>query len=53
MHLPVARRTTPEKLLHWENINLCIGLGVVESGPLIHSNSHADERSQKLSDLRS
>lgn len=53
MSLPVARRTTSEKLLHWENIDLCIGLGVVESGPLIRSNSHADERSQKHSDLRS
>jgi lipoic acid synthetase len=46
-HLPVSRWATPEEFLHWKNYGLSIGLGVVESGPLVRSSYHADEQSQK------
>ena len=46
-HLPVSRWATPEEFLHWKNFGLSIGLGVVESGPLVRSSYHADEQSQK------
>jgi lipoic acid synthetase len=37
----------PEEFAHWKNLGLSIGLGVVESGPLVRSSYHADEQSQK------
>src|SRR5471032_661343 len=46
-HLPVSRWATPEEFLHWKNFGLSLGLGVVESGPLVRSSYHADEQSQK------
>jgi lipoic acid synthetase len=46
-HLPVARWVTPEEFRHWKAFGLSIGLGVVESGPLVRSSYHADEQSQK------
>jgi lipoic acid synthetase len=46
-HLPVARWVTPEEFQHWKEFGLAIGLGVVESGPLVRSSYHADEQSQK------
>ena len=46
-HLPVARWVTPEEFQHWKEFGLSIGLGVVESGPLVRSSYHADEQSQK------
>ena len=45
MHLSVARWATPEQFLRWKKFGLSIGL--VESGPLVRSNYHADEQSQK------
>jgi lipoic acid synthetase len=46
-HLPVARWVPPEEFQHWKEFGLSIGLGVVESGPLVRSSYHADEQSQK------
>ena len=46
-HLPVARWVTPEEFAHWKAFGLSIGLGVVESGPLVRSSYHADEQSRK------
>ncbi|MDD2763590.1 MAG: lipoyl synthase [Opitutaceae bacterium] len=46
-HLPVARWVTPEEFRRWKEFGLSIGLGVVESGPLVRSSYHADEQSQK------
>ena len=47
MHLPVVCRTTPDEFLYWNNINLSIDFGGVESGQLVRSCFHADEQSQK------
>ena len=38
---------TPEEFAHWKSLGLSLGLGVVESGPLVRSSYHADEQSQK------
>jgi lipoic acid synthetase len=46
-HLPVARWVTPEEFQHWKEFGLSIGIGVVESGPLVRSSYHADEQSRK------
>ena len=46
-HLPVARWVTPEEFQHWKQFGLSIGLGVVESGPLVRSSYHADEQSRR------
>ena len=46
-HLPVTRWAPPEEFLHWKNFGLSLGLGVVESGPLVRSSYHADEQSFK------
>jgi lipoic acid synthetase len=46
-HLPVERWVTPEEFQRWKEFGLSIGLGVVESGPLVRSSYHADEQSQK------
>ena len=47
-HLPVERWVTPEEFHRWKQFGLSIGLGVVESGPLVRSSYHADEQSQKF-----
>jgi len=46
-HLPVSRWVTPEEFKQWKEFGLGLGLGVVESGPLVRSSYHADEQSQK------
>lgn len=46
-HLPVTRWVPPEEFQHWKQFGLGIGLGVVESGPLVRSSYHADEQSLK------
>jgi lipoic acid synthetase len=46
-HLPVSRWVTPEEFKRWKEFGLGIGLGVVESGPLVRSSYHADEQSLK------
>ena len=46
-HLGVSRWATPEEFLHWKQVGLNLGIGVVESGALVRSSYHADEQSQK------
>ncbi|MFM8620140.1 MAG: lipoyl synthase [Opitutaceae bacterium] len=46
-HLPVSRWATPEEFAHWRQLGLALGIGVVESGPLVRSSYHADEQSRK------
>jgi lipoic acid synthetase len=46
-HLPVERWVTPEEFQHWKALGLSLGLGVIESGPLVRSSYHADEQSRK------
>jgi len=46
-HWPVKRWVPPEEFAHWKRFGLSIGLGVVESGPLVRSSYHADEQSEK------
>ena len=46
-HLPVDRWVPPEEFQQWKEYGLRLGLGVVESGPLVRSSYHADEQSQK------
>jgi lipoic acid synthetase len=46
-HLPVNRWVTPEEFKRWKEFGLGLGLGVVESGPLVRSSYHADEQSLK------
>jgi lipoic acid synthetase len=50
-HLPVDRWVTPEEFQQWKQFGLSIGLGVVESGPLVRSSYHADEQSRKYTGL--
>lgn len=46
-HLPVVRWATPGEFGHWKTFGLSIGLGVIESGPLVRSSYHADEQSRR------
>ncbi|MBM3843918.1 MAG: lipoyl synthase, partial [Verrucomicrobia bacterium] len=47
-HLPVARWATPEEFARWQEFGLGLGIGVVESGPLVRSSYHADEQSARF-----
>jgi lipoyl synthase len=47
-HLKVERWVHPDEFAHWKTFGLALGLGVVESGPLVRSSYHADEQSQKF-----
>ncbi|HEY1793127.1 MAG TPA: lipoyl synthase [Opitutaceae bacterium] len=44
-HLPIDRWVAPEEFRRWKEFGLSIGIGVVESGPLVRSSYHADEQS--------
>lgn len=46
-HWQIARWVPPEEFAHWKSFGLELGIGVIESGPLIRSSYHADEQSQK------
>ncbi|MBA4137985.1 MAG: lipoyl synthase [Opitutus sp.] len=46
-HWAIARWAPPEEFAHWKKFGLELGIGVVESGPLVRSSYHADEQSQK------
>ncbi|MBI5691004.1 MAG: lipoyl synthase [Verrucomicrobia bacterium] len=46
-HLPVSRWAPPEEFQHWKELGLALGIGVVESGPLVRSSYHADEQSER------
>ncbi|HYC70142.1 MAG TPA: lipoyl synthase [Opitutaceae bacterium] len=46
-HWKIARWAPPEEFAHWKKFALELGIGVVESGPLVRSSYHADEQSAK------
>jgi lipoic acid synthetase len=46
-HWPVKRWVPPEEFAHWKQSGLALGIGVIESGPLVRSSYHADEQSEK------
>ena len=46
-HWAIARWAPPEEFAHWKQFALDLGIGVVESGPLVRSSYHADEQSAK------
>jgi lipoic acid synthetase len=46
-HWKIARWAPPEEFAHWKKFSLELGIGVVESGPLVRSSYHADEQSAK------
>jgi lipoic acid synthetase len=46
-HWPVGRWVPPEEFAHWKTFGLALGIGVIESGPLVRSSYHADEQSAK------
>ncbi|HEY0945927.1 MAG TPA: lipoyl synthase [Opitutaceae bacterium] len=46
-HWKIDRWATPEEFQHWKQFGLSVGIGVVESGPMVRSSYHADEQSQK------
>ncbi|HTL69271.1 MAG TPA: lipoyl synthase [Lacunisphaera sp.] len=46
-HWKIDRWVTPDEFRHWKEYALGLGIGVVESGPLVRSSYHADEQSAK------
>ena len=46
-HWKIDRWVTPEEFARWKQFGLGLGIGVIESGPLVRSSYHADEQSQK------
>ncbi|HVT72130.1 MAG TPA: lipoyl synthase [Lacunisphaera sp.] len=46
-HWKIDRWVTPDEFRHWKEFALGLGIGVVESGPLVRSSYHADEQSAK------
>jgi lipoic acid synthetase len=46
-HWKIDRWVPPEEFARWKEFALGVGLGVVESGPLVRSSYHADEQSSK------
>lgn len=46
-HWKIDRWVPPEEFKHWKEFGLGLGIGVVESGPLVRSSYHADEQSAK------
>ena len=47
-HAPIARWATPEEFDEWKELALSLGIGVVESGPLVRSSYHAEEQSERF-----
>lgn len=46
-HWPIDRWAPPEEFARWKKLGLELGIGVIESGPLVRSSYHADEQSAK------
>ena len=46
-HWKIARWVHPDEFVRWKEFGLSIGIGVVESGPMVRSSYHADEQSKK------
>ncbi|MGE4550293.1 MAG: lipoyl synthase, partial [Opitutales bacterium] len=47
-HAPIDRWAPPEEFEAWKEFALSIGIGVVESGPLVRSSYHAEEQSERF-----
>ncbi|MCC7145996.1 MAG: lipoyl synthase [Phycisphaeraceae bacterium] len=47
-HLPVTRWVRPEQFARYKEVGESLGIGHVESGPLVRSSYHADEQTEKL-----
>ena len=47
-HRKMFRWVTPEEFHHWKDFGERLGIGVVESGPLVRSSYHADEQSDRF-----
>jgi lipoic acid synthetase len=47
-HAPIARWATPKEFEEWKELALSLGIGVVESGPLVRSSYHAEEQSERF-----
>ena len=43
-HLPISRWVTPEEFQNWKTFGLGLGIGVIESGPMVRSSYHADQQ---------
>lgn len=48
-HRKMHRWVTPEEFKRWKDFGEGLGIGVVESGPLVRSSYHADEQSDRFS----
>ena len=46
-HLAIDRWVTPDEFREWKEYGLSLGIGVIESGPLVRSSYHADEQSAR------
>ncbi len=46
-HRKMHRWVSPEEFQHWKQFGEELGIGVVESGPLVRSSYHADEQSDR------
>lgn len=46
-HRKRFRWVAPEEFEHWKQFGLELGIGVIESGPLVRSSYHADEQSDR------
>ncbi len=51
-HRRMFRWVPPEEFAHWKQFALSLGIGVVESGPLVRSSYHADEQSARYAPAR-
>jgi len=47
-HRKMFRWVTPEEFRQWKEFGEGLGIGVVESGPLVRSSYHADEQSDRF-----
>jgi lipoic acid synthetase len=47
-HRKMFRWVTPEEFDNWKQVGLDLGIGVIESGPLVRSSYHADEQSDRF-----
>jgi lipoic acid synthetase len=47
-HRKRFRWVDPDEFAHWKEFGLKLGIGVIESGPLVRSSYHADEQSDRF-----
>ena len=48
-HLPVQRFVHPDQFLTYKRVGEAMGIGHVESGPMVRSSYHADRQAAKVS----